>query len=73
MRTLYIRNVPDDVAQRLQSLAVREGISLNALAVRELTQSARRAANRAALIDLPDLNVSLDEIVEIVREGRGDR
>lgn len=73
MRTLYIRNVPDDVAARLEQLAAREGMSVNAFVVRELAVSARRADNRAILSDLPDIDVSMEEIVAIVREGRDAR
>jgi hypothetical protein len=31
MKTLYLRNVPDDVSERLASLAAREGLSLSAV------------------------------------------
>jgi plasmid stability protein len=72
MRTLYIRNVPDDVAERLERLASQEGMSVNALVVKELSESSRRVDNRALLADLPDVDVSVDEIVAIIREMRGD-
>ena len=73
MRTLYIRNVPDGVAERIERLASREGLSVNAFVVRELGELARAADNRALLSDLPDLDVSMEEIVDIIREGRGGR
>jgi hypothetical protein len=73
MRTLYIRNVPDDVAERLERMAVRRGVSLNALAVRELTEVAGRADNHALLADLPDLGVSIEEIVADLESGRIER
>jgi plasmid stability protein len=72
VRTLYIRNVPDEVAERLERLASREGLSVNAFVVKELSEAARRADNRALLADLPDLDVSMEEIVAIIREMRGD-
>jgi plasmid stability protein len=72
VRTLYIRNVPDDVAERIEMLAAGEGLSVSAFVVKELTESSRRAYNRALLADLPDLNVSMEEIVAIIREMRGD-
>jgi hypothetical protein len=72
VRTLYIRNVPDDVAERLERLASQEGMSVNALVVKELSESSRRVDNRALLADLPDVDVSVDEIVAIIREMRGD-
>ncbi|HNA49562.1 MAG TPA: hypothetical protein PK594_01790 [Mycobacterium sp.] len=45
MRTLYLRNVPDEVGAQLDELARREGLSLSAFAVRELAAVARRAEN----------------------------
>ena len=57
MKTLYLRNVPDEVSERLAALAAREGLSVSALAVRELAVAARRADNPALLGDLPDLDV----------------
>jgi plasmid stability protein len=72
VRTLYIRNVPDEVAERLERLASQEGLSVNAFVVKELSEAARRADNRALLADLPDLDVSMEEIVAIIREMRGD-
>lgn len=73
VRTLYIRNVPDEVAARLESLAAAKGVSLNTLAVRELTDAARRSFNAAILADLPELGLDLDEVAEIIREGRDRR
>jgi plasmid stability protein len=73
MRTLYIRNVPDGVAERLERMAARGGVSLNALAVRELTEVARRADNHALLADLPDLGVGIEEIVADLETGRNER
>ena len=73
MRTLYIRNVPDEVAERLERMAARRGISLNALAVRELTQVAGRADNYALLADLPSMDISIDEIVAELERGRNER
>jgi plasmid stability protein len=72
VRTLYIRNVPDEVAERLERLASREGMSVNAFVVRELAEVARRSDNAELLADLPDHDVSMDEIVAIIREMRGD-
>jgi plasmid stability protein len=73
MKTLYIRNVPDDVAERLARMAARDGISLNAFAVKELTNVADRADNAALLDALPDLSVDLDWIVKTIHEGRDER
>ncbi len=73
MRTLYIRNVPDDVAAGLESLAAAEGLSLNALAVKELTHAARRADNARILAELPVLDLDMDEVVADIRAGRTAR
>jgi len=73
MRTLYLRNVPDTVAERLERLAEREGLSLNALAVRELSELSRRVDNQALLADLPDLGVGVDAVVSGLEEGRKAR
>ncbi len=73
MRTLYLRNVPDEVVRRLETLAGYEGLSVSAMAVRELTSSTRRADNPALLGDLPDLDISAAEILDALHEGRAER
>jgi plasmid stability protein len=73
MRTLYLRNVPDDVVERLELLAARDGTSVGAVAVRELAEVSRRADNAALLGALPDLGVALDTILEDVDVGRAPR
>src|SRR5690625_8029938 len=45
MKTLYLRNVPESVMDRLKRLAEVEGTSVNAVAVRELTLLSRRIDN----------------------------
>ena len=73
MRTLYLRNVPEEVVDRLETLAGREGLSVSAMAVRELTASSRRADNLALLGDLPGLNISTADILDALHEGRAER
>jgi plasmid stability protein len=73
MKTLYLRNVPDDVVRRLQRLAEREGASVGAVAVRELTEVSRRADNPALLGELPDLDVDVRAIVDGIEQGRAGR
>jgi plasmid stability protein len=73
MRTLYLRNVPDEVVQRLERLAARESTSVNAVAVRELAEVSRRADNPALLGLLPDLAVEAGEVIADVEAGRADR
>lgn len=73
MRTLYLRNVPDEVGAQLERLAAREGLSLSAFAVRELVAIARRADNPALLAGLPDLGVRPRDIVGSIERGRETR
>lgn len=73
MRTLYLRNVPDEVVRRLQLLAERDGTSVGAVAVRELSNVSRRADNLALVGALPDLGVDVRAIVEGVERERADR
>jgi len=73
MKVLYLRNVPDDVVERLQRLAARESMSVGALAVRELAEASRRADNAALLGALPDLGVGIDTILSALDEGRSGR
>ncbi len=70
MRTLYLRNVPDEVSDRLASLAAREGLSVSSFALRELREAARRADNPALLGELPDLEVSAADVVADLEAGR---
>lgn len=73
MRTLYLRNVPDDVVARLELLAARDGTSVSAVAIRELADVSRRADNPALLGALPDLGIAVAEIVADVAADRADR
>jgi hypothetical protein len=73
MRTLYLRNVPDDVVERLERLAARDSTSVNSVAVRELAEVSRRADNPALLGLLPDLGIDATEIVAAVEAERAAR
>ncbi len=73
MKTLYLRNVPDDVIERLERLAARDATSVGAVAVRELSEVSRRADNPALLGELPDLNVDTATIVDDLDAGRDTR
>ena len=64
MRTLYLRNVPDDVVERLSRLAARDGSSVAAVALRELADVSRRADNAALLQALPDLGIPTQELLQ---------
>ncbi len=73
MKTLYLRNVPEDVVRRLQQLADRDGTSVGAVAVRELSDVSRRADNPGLMGELPDLGVDVLTIVGGVERERATR
>jgi plasmid stability protein len=73
MKTLYLRNVPDDVVQRLERLAAVDGTSVSAVAVRELADVSRRADNPRLLGALPDLQVEVAEIIDDLGSERAQR
>lgn len=73
MKTLYLRNVPDEVGERLARLAAREGVSVSAFAVRQLSEIARRADNPAWLDELPDVGIDGSTVVEDLTRGRTER
>ena len=73
MKTLYLRNVPDDVIERLQRLAARDATSVGALAVRELSEASRRADNPALLGALPDGGVEVATILADIDAERTKR
>lgn len=73
MKTLYLRNVPPEVSEGLETLAARAGLSVSAFAVRELGEVARRAATPALLGDLPDLDVRPEVVVADLEAGRAGR
>lgn len=73
MRTLYLRNVPDDVVARLERLAARYATSVGAVAVRELADVSRRADNPALLGRLPDLDMDTATILGNLDAGRDEQ
>ncbi|HEY5853933.1 MAG TPA: antitoxin [Aldersonia sp.] len=73
MKTLYLRNVPDDVVERLERLADRDKTSVSAVAVRELAEASRRADNPALLGDLPDVGIETTELVRGIDDERAGR
>ncbi len=72
MKTLYLRNVPDEVVQNLERLAARAGISVSAAAIRELGTLASRANNPEIVAGLPNLEIDVSTLVEALRAGRPD-
>jgi hypothetical protein len=73
MRTLYLRNVPDEVVRRLERLAERDATSVGAVAVRELSEVSRRADNPGLLDTLPDLDIDPATIVAAIEDERASR
>jgi hypothetical protein len=73
MRTLYLRNVPDEVVQRLERLAGQDATSVGAVAVRELAEVSRRADNPALLGRLPDLGIDAGTIADDLEAERTGR
>ncbi len=73
MRTLYVRNVPDEVVDRLEQVAAREGISVNAVVVKQLEGVARRMTNTEIFDSLPSLEISTESILKALDDGRAGR
>lgn len=73
MKTIYLRNVPDEVVQRLERLAARDRMSVAAVAVRELEEASRRVDNPVLLGSLPDLDIDPISVVADVDAGRAEK
>ena len=73
MRTLYIRHVPDEVAERLEKLARRAGLPLSSFALQELTEAARRADNAELLASLPSSDIEPASILDALQDIRSNR
>ena len=70
VRTLHLRNVPDDVMDRLERLARAASTSVTAVAIRELDAATRRVDNAALVATLPDLDIPPKKIVEQLEADR---
>lgn len=70
MATIYVRDVPDDVAAQLAEVAKEKKTSVQALALKELTAYARRSRNRAILEALPELHLDRETILADIADGR---
>ena len=70
VRTLYLRNVPDAVMDRLERMARASNTSVTAVAIRELDVATRRIDNAALLAALPDLDIAADSILENLEPDR---
>lgn len=70
VRTLHLRNVPDDVMDRLERMARAASTSVTAVAIRELDAATRRVDNAALVATLPDLDIPTETIVEQLESER---
>jgi hypothetical protein len=70
---LYLRNVPDEVVQRLERMAKYEGTSVNVVAIRELAEASRRIDNAALLESLPHRDITMAQILENLDQSRSER
>ena len=74
MKTLQIRNVPDDVHRRLKSRAALEGRSLSEYALFELARALERPSRRELLERVRSRSpVDEADVVEVLREEREAR
>lgn len=73
MAAIQIKDVPDEVREALAVEAGRAGKSLQSYLLGLLEREARFAGNRQVVeqAPLPGAHLSMDEIVEAVREARG--
>lgn len=72
MKTIQVRNVPDDVHRALRTRAASAGVSLSDLALAELERVARRplVAELLARARTRSGGADADSIVAAVRSGR---
>lgn len=73
MATLYVRNVPGGVVERLETLAGRAGMSVSAYCARALGEVSRAAVNPEILGALPHHGIAVDDVVHAVDDGRAGR
>lgn len=74
MTTLYIRDVPERVAEKLRERAAAEGKSVSAYVGAELTKIANRPTNAEIVAKLKNLDRSdgptAEDIVAAIDDGR---
>ena len=73
MRTIYIRNIPDDVAERLEAIAKDRRMSLSALAAETLVAASNRADNARLLAGLSSFRIDTAAIADDIDRARRDR
>jgi hypothetical protein len=73
VRTLYIRHVPDAVAERLETLARQAGVPLSTFALKKLTEASRPADNAELLEALPSHSLDREVLLEALWASRQER
>ncbi len=73
MATLHLRDVPPETVEQLRRIAERKRMSMNAVAVQELIETARAYDNAALLESLPDLGIGIESIVAGLDADRAAR
>jgi Antitoxin FitA-like, ribbon-helix-helix len=71
---MHVRDIPDDVKAKLERLAARRHMSLNAYVVQQLELVSRTADNAALVASLPSYDhLSTADIVDALHRGREER
>jgi plasmid stability protein len=77
MTVITIRNVPEDVNEKLKQRAADRGQSLQQFLLRELADVAERSPLeerlRAVIEQSPKISVTGEQIVAIIEAGRNER
>jgi plasmid stability protein len=77
-KMIQIRNVPDDLHRELKMRAAAAGMSMSDYIKRELGRRSRKStireigARRRARTSGEKSSLTTQEVVDIIREGRGD-
>lgn len=77
-KMIQIRNVPDDLHRELKMRAAAAGMSMSDYIKRELSRRSRKStireigARRRARSGGKRSSLTTQEVVDIIREGRGD-
>ena len=73
MKTLYLRNVPEEVTNELAVLASEAGLSVSSFVVKELSEIAKRAKNFNLFENLKDHEISAEDIISELDDARNSR
>lgn len=73
MKTLYLRNVPDDVVHRLERMARVDAMSVSAVAIRELAAASRQVDNAALFGSFSDIHLPPTDLIIDPGESRSTR